>query len=236
LLSSRKSGGAMEALSRRLGRVDAARPGQSLATAGQVAAGAAVGAVVSGIPLLSSKEDWDAWILPAYLAVLVLLAVAAAAFLYAARSVRQARVESIGAIKEDLDALLEVYRFDPVPTDEPATDLARAVLLDVRGEAQDNKRILERCIEMKRFWRLSEPGPNTKAIETAQTVLYEPKFDDLREAMRVAYQEVDRIRTAASFRMFKRGRPLRSEDRVQDAIGALTAVETLAEPLLSDLR
>lgn len=104
------------ALSDRLARVASEGRAKPWSAAGSILVSVGGGALIAAVPLLSSTERWDSWVVPTYAVAVVILFVLSALCWLAARTVRLERADSVAAIKIDLDRLLDAYD-EPAPND-----------------------------------------------------------------------------------------------------------------------
>jgi hypothetical protein len=93
----------------RLDALAQATRGRWYRPAGIVLGGAALGELLSGFWMLSSKTDLDGWVVPAFFASVVVLAVISGLLLHASKSVMEQRADSVGRVHEELKALLEAF-------------------------------------------------------------------------------------------------------------------------------
>jgi hypothetical protein len=105
--------------------------------AAQTLASVGLGALIAGIPLLSSTSAWDKWVVPVYVACVGVTFVIAALCGLAARSALRERADSVEAVKSDLDGLLDAYEEPTVSTDVERGVL-RHFLIRMRTEARES--------------------------------------------------------------------------------------------------
>lgn len=222
----------LESLSERLARVGAvnrARP-WSAAAGGLVSVG--LGALIAGVPLLSSTSRWDAWVIPAYAAAIAVTFSVAAICGFAARGIRFERADSVAAIKGDLDALLDAYELPDTHLSRTSATLladdSAPVLRGMRREAKTNRQLLEQVQERGRYWRITDPTPSLKSWKRDRFLLEgDPQLERVYEAGEHARVEIDRIMTLRSLRLLRgRGR-LRQDDRLDEAVRATSELERL---------
>lgn len=88
--------------------------------AGGILVGAAIGALIAGIPLLNSSGEWDGWVKPVYAGAVVLAFLIAGMCFLCARHIRQERSTTMEEIKNDFRRLLEAYALNPDDHDPTA--------------------------------------------------------------------------------------------------------------------
>lgn len=219
----------LDVLSERMARVASEGRARPWAGAASAFVSVGLGALIAGVPLLSSTSSWDGWVVPSYAAAVGMSFVLACICWLAARAVRFERADSVAAIKNDLDRLLDAYEVE-APADGGAqlpgvtSDLAK-LLQPVRREARTNRQLIQQVIDGGRYWRLSDPTPEAKAWKKHRGFIEgDPALETLFESGEAARQEVERVLTVRSLRMFRGGK-VRADDRLQDAVKTLTALE-----------
>lgn len=114
------------ALYRKICRVPERPRSRPWATASGIFFGAALGALFAGIPLVSSDQKWDPWIIPVYGTATGVAFLLAGLCLLCARSIQEERSANIGEVKEEFRELLRAYSMDPDDHDPTAEDQSRS--------------------------------------------------------------------------------------------------------------
>lgn len=83
--------------------------------------GAGLGGLLAGIPLLSSSQEWDPWVVPVYGVVTAATFVIAGICLLSARSIQGERSANLGEVRDEFRELLMAYEMDPDDHD-PTSD------------------------------------------------------------------------------------------------------------------
>lgn len=105
------------------------------------------------------------------------------------------------------------------------------ILQPVRREARTNRQLIQQVIDHGRYWRLSDPTPGLKAWKLHRVFVEgDSGLEPLLELGEAAQREVDRVMAVRSMRMF-RGSKVRQDDRLQDAVSALSALESALDEL-----
>lgn len=211
-------------LSDRLARLKNAGHNRVWTNAGVTLLSVGLGALLAGIPLLSSTSHWDSWVMPVYASSVGVAFLLAGLCWLAARSIRRERADSVAAIKTDLDRLLDAYE-EPGVTADIEKNVRDHFLKTMRREARESRRMIEQVRDSGQYWKMTETTPATKEWKSSQSFLEgDAELEPAYEAGRQAASEVERVLSARSFRMFRGGR-VRTDDRLDDAVSALAAFE-----------
>lgn len=225
----------LQSLTDRLGRVEARPRSRVWNGAGAVLVSTSLGALLAGIPLLSSTADWDDWVIPVYAAAIGVALLVGGLCFRAARSMRDERADSVADIKTDLDRLLAAYEqpgaqaehVDPAEIRRIETELIRESLREIRSEARENLQLLQRAVEQGRYWKMTETGLTTKQWKRNQPLLRgERTLEGLLDSGQHVANEVERIATSRAFAALKFNRRIDSEDRLPEVIELLRTFDS----------
>ena len=99
----------LQIVSTRLGRLTGTPKGKGWAPLGWALLGAGLGGVVAAVPTFAGSQSLPMWATALYVAVVLFTLISAATCALAHRTTDEERAESVGAIKEDFDAMLATY-------------------------------------------------------------------------------------------------------------------------------
>lgn len=217
-------------LSDRLGRLTEEGRGRWFGPAAGVLVGAGLGALVTGIPLLNSNENWDPWVIPLYLCATIVLFLFAGVCGLALRSVKAQRADSVASIKYDLDSWMAEYELAQEPVASGMTgheSRLRLAIRQVRAEAQQARRIFKEAQNEGLFWRLTGEVPTDKAWKKHRGLLAQECPSEVFETANKAFGHVAGLLTRRSVVMLSGKRTIRSDDKLdlEEAIAALDAAD-----------
>lgn len=84
--------------------------------------GGGLGGLLAGIPLLSSSQEWDPWVVPVYGVVTAATFLIAGICLLCARSIQGERTANLGEVRDEFRELLMAYGMDPDDHDPTTGD------------------------------------------------------------------------------------------------------------------
>ena len=108
----------MAVLRDRLARLESAPRGAWFSPAGLLLLGASVGGALAGIPVFGSDAEYEAWVKPVYWILTCACGLVAVLCLVAHQTIGRQREDSISAIREDFDQLLQRYPGAQTDTNE----------------------------------------------------------------------------------------------------------------------